>query len=337
MRRTIRRSVLCAGIATAILTPATALLAPATATAGAITPAATSYTLLTQPASGHTALYSLINNATTSIHLTMYELTDTTAEADLATAQARGVNVEVILDGKQTSTNASAYSYLTNHRVAVVYSWSKYYYTHEKSMVVDGSTAVVMSENWTPTYYSADRNFDLIENDPADAAAVETVFAADYAKSSVTPSDGDDLVWSPTDAQSRLLSLINGASTSLSLYALEMGSTPIVNALVSAAGRGVTVKVVAQYNSSYASAYDTLTSAGVSVVTYGTSDALYIHAKAIVADYGTGAAKVFIGSENFSSTSLNSNRELGLIITSAAVISSVNSTLAADFANGTPW
>jgi cardiolipin synthase A/B len=56
-----------------------------------------------------------------------------------------------------------------------------------------------------------------------------------------------------------------------------------------------------------------------------------------VADYGTGIAKIFLGSQNFSSTSLTSNRELGLIITDTGVISSVNATLSADFAGGTPW
>jgi cardiolipin synthase len=333
MRFVPLRRALCAGLVAVPLT----LLAPSIAGAAPVAPAVTAYTLLTQPASGHAALYSLINNASTSIHLWMYELTDTTAEADLAAAAARGVSVEVILDGKQTSTNASAYSYLGNHGVGVVYSWSKYYYTHEKSMVVDGSTAVIMSENWTTTYYSSDRNFDVISNDAVDAAAMEKVFAADYAKSTVTPGDGDDLLWSPTDAQSRLLALINGATTNLTLYSLEMGSAPIVSALVAAADRGVTVKIVAEYSSSYADEYDTLAAAGVGIVTYGSSDDLYIHAKAIVADYGTSAAKIFIGSENFTSTSLNSNRELGLIITDSAIITSVHATLLADYAGGTAW
>ncbi|HKS98043.1 MAG TPA: phospholipase D-like domain-containing protein [Rugosimonospora sp.] len=328
--RPLRRT-LCAALV-ALATALTGVLA-ATGPATAAGP----YTLLTQPDNGHATLYSLINSAASSIDLTMYELNDTTAEQDLAAAAARGVTVRVILDGKHTSLNSAAYSYLTGNGVGVVYSSSTYYYTHQKTMVVDGTTSVIMSENWTPTYYSADRNFDLIEKDSADATAIEKVFNADYAGTSVTPSDADDLVWSPTDAQSRLLSLINGASTSLTLYALELGSTPIVNALVSAADRGVTVEVVAEYSSSYASNYNAVTAAGGSIVTYGTSDSLYIHAKAIVADYGTSSAKVYIGSQNFSSTSLNSNRELGLIITDSSVIASVNATLATDFANGTPW
>jgi cardiolipin synthase A/B len=63
----------------------------------------------------------------------------------------------------------------------------------------------------------------------------------------------------------------------------------------------------------------------------------YIHGKVIEADYGTSHAKVFIGSENFSGTSLNDNRELGLIISNQAVMSAIASTFAPDFRNGTHW
>lgn len=63
----------------------------------------------------------------------------------------------------------------------------------------------------------------------------------------------------------------------------------------------------------------------------------YIHGKVIEADYGTPEAKVFIGSENFSNTSLNENRELGLIISDPTILSSIESTFTSDFAAGTPW
>ncbi|MDX6332379.1 MAG: hypothetical protein QOI83_4762, partial [Streptomycetaceae bacterium] len=77
--------------------------------------------------------------------------------------------------------------------------------------------------------------------------------------------------------------------------------------------------------------------AGVQVSTYADTDALYIHAKAIVADYGTSAMKVYVGSQNFSSTSLNSNRELGIILTSTVVANKVEPVIASDFTGGTLW
>jgi phosphatidylserine/phosphatidylglycerophosphate/cardiolipin synthase-like enzyme len=105
-------------------------------------------------------------------------------------------------------------------------------------------------------------------------------------------------VWSPTDSQSHLLALINGAQHSLDIEEEEFSDTAIV-------------------------------------VSYSDPNGFYIHAKAIVADYGTSTAKVFLGSENFSDNSLNDNRELGLIISDPAVLGGVESTFNADFGQTT--
>lgn len=70
---------------------------------------------------------------------------------------------------------------------------------------------------------------------------------------------------------------------------------------------------------------------------YSSSAGFYLHGKVIEAHYGTAHGKVFIGSENFSNTFINDNRELGLIISSHAVMSAIASTFAADFRNGQHW
>ena len=112
-----------------------------------------------------------------------------------------------------------------------------------------------------------------------------------------------------------------------------MSDTYIVNALASAAQRGVAVEVVMTYSSEYASEFQALSSAGVKINTYATSAPFYIHAKIIVAD-GTSA---FVGSENFSSSSLNDNRELGLIVSDQSVINSISKSFQSDFNGGTPF
>lgn len=145
------------------------------------------------------------------------------------------------------------------------------------------------------------------------------------------------MVWSPTDSQNRLLALINGAQHSLDVEELEFGDTTLVNAIVAAERRGVAVRVVGMDPSSYRNNFTSVVNAGGKVVTYDGQHGLYIHAKAIVADYGTGTAKVFAGSENFSDNSLNHNRELGLIINDSGVLGGIESTFNSDFAGGTPF
>ncbi|MFG2847289.1 phosphatidylserine/phosphatidylglycerophosphate/cardiolipin synthase family protein [Kitasatospora sp. NPDC048296] len=295
------------------------------------------YTAVVFPDQDHSVVYNLINSATKTVDVTMYELRDTTAVNDLIARQRAGVKVRVILDGQHTSVNGSAYNALKAAGVGVTYSSSAFVYTHQKTVTVDGAKSLILTGNLDATYYSSSRDYGVLDTDANDVNAIEQVFAADYAKTSVTPSDGDNLVWSPTDSQDRLLALINGAQTSLDVEELEFGDQALVDAITAAANRGVTVRVVGMNPSSYGSYFDQVTTAGAQVVTYSSTTGLYIHAKAIVADYGTPSAKVFAGSENFSDNSLNNNRELGLIVSDSGVLNTVETTFNTDFANGTPY
>jgi cardiolipin synthase A/B len=306
----------------------------APATSGPST-AASAGPLIIEPNAGFSPVYNFIDHARHSIDVTMYEFSDGTAEHDLAAAAARGVRVRVVLDQREESTNSGAYHYLTSHGVKVVWSWSKYEYTHQKTVVVDGAEAVIMTANLTSKYYPTSRDFLVLDSNPADVAAISAVFDADFDHAPVTPGDGTDLVWSPTDSQQKLLAVINGATSSLRIYSEEMGDTEVEDALISAAKRGVDVQVCGENeDGEYTSAYSRLADAGVHISYYSSSTGFYIHGKVIEADYGTSHAKVFIGSENFSSTSLDRNRELGLIFSGPAVLSAIASTFAVDFQRG---
>lgn len=304
----------------------------------AIPAAARTGPLITEPGAGFGPVYRLISRAKHSIDLTMYEFSDTTAEHSLAAAATRGVRVRVVLDQREKRTNSAAYRYLTSHRIKVVWSSARFEYTHQKTLVIDGSKAVIMTANLTSRYYSTSRDFLVIDAGRADIRAIVRVFNADFADKPVRPGDGHDLVWSPTDSQAKLLALINRASSSLRIYSEEMSDTTVQDALISAAKRGVHVQVCGEnIDGEYDSAFARLARAGVRISSFSSSRGFYIHGKVIEADYGTRHAKAFIGSENFSSTSLNRNRELGLIISDHAVLVSMAKTFSVDFRRGKHW
>ncbi|WP_404867841.1 phospholipase D-like domain-containing protein [Kitasatospora griseola] len=320
-RRLLRTLAAGATVAATALAPATA----GHAATGA-------YTLVVLPDQGESAIYGLVNSATRSVDVTIYELRDTNLTTALVNRQKAGVKVRVVMDPNHSTVNSAAYNALTAGGVSVVYSSTSFTYTHQKTITVDGARSYVSTGNFDTTYYATSRDYGVLDTDAADVAAIEQVFDADYAHTAVTPSDGTDLVWSPTDSQNRLLALINGAQHSLDVEQEEFGDTALVNAIVAAEQRGVTVRVVAEDTSAkYTAQFNQVTAAGGKVTTYTSSTGFYVHAKAIVADYGTSTAKVFAGSENFSDNSLNHNRELGLIIADPAVISGIESTFTADF------
>ncbi|SEO91716.1 phospholipase D-like domain-containing protein [Actinacidiphila rubida] len=318
-----------------------AVAAAAAVLATAVPANAASYSAFAFSQSGsQPTIYSFINSATTSLDMTMYELEDTTAVNDLIALEHKGVTVRVVLDRAHQSANSSAYSALTGAGVGVVWSPSAFVYTHQKTITVDGTQSLILTGNLTSQYYTTSRDYGVFDDDTRDVASIEKVFNADYAGSSITPTDGDHLLWSPTDSRNRLLTVINGATSKLDVEELELSDSTVVNAIVARAKAGVAVRVVLETPSSYASEVSAIKAAGGKVVGYSDPNGFYIHAKAMVADYGLTTQQVEAGSMNISSNSLSSNRELGLILTGTGVAESVATTVETtfngDFSGGTP-
>jgi phosphatidylserine/phosphatidylglycerophosphate/cardiolipin synthase-like enzyme len=198
--------------------------------------------------------------------------------------------------------------------------------------VADDKTAYIMTLNLVDEDYSTSRDFAVADTNSEDVSAIETTFTADWNNQSIKPSDGVDLVWSPGALDSEL-SLINSVRHTLDIYNEEIDDSAVTSALEAAARRRVDVKVVMTASSDWDSAFKKLTGAGVHVRTYKPNASLYIHAKMILVD----GRRVFLGSQNFSAGSLDDNRELGIILSTGAIIRSLEGTFAGDYAHATPF
>ncbi|HEV8666601.1 MAG TPA: phospholipase D-like domain-containing protein [Candidatus Paceibacterota bacterium] len=139
-------------------------------------------------------------------------------------------------------------------------------------------------------------------------------------------------MWSPNSADT-LIALISSATSTLEVYNEEMADPRIEAALTAAAARGVAVRVDMTYATNWKAALQSLAAAGVTVRTYASSAKFYIHAKVIVAD----GSEAFVGSENFSAQSLDSNRELGILIRRPDILQSLETTFDADWAGSRPF
>lgn len=302
--------------------------------------AATTYSLVTEPDQGLTAIYSLIASAKKSIDMTMYELTDVTVMDTFAKAAKAGIAVRVILDqsGDEKKVNTPAYNYLEENKCGVHWANPAYAVTHQKTITVDAVTSAIMTLNLTPTDYKTTRDFAVITNNAADVAAIETTFNADFTNAKIAPPTGENLVWSPTNASNALLALIGGATKSLLLSQEEFGDEKLVAAVVAALKRGVAVSLVQENMSNqYSATLTTMKTAGAKIATYSSTTGRYIHAETVLADYGTANAKLFVGSENFTTDSLADNRELGLIFSDPSCMAGVNAAITADFKGGSAF
>lgn len=301
---------------------------------------ALAHTLMVEPDDGRTLVLQALNAATKSIDLTIYEFTDAQIMSALEAAQARKVTVRVLYNWysftarMQQTDITPAIQKLTQAGIQCKQAPRTFEVTHEKAFVIDGATAIVMSFNLTPDYFGSTRDFGIVTTVPAEVAEIDAVFQADWSGTAVAPKVAS-LVWSPVNSSAKLTSLIASAQKNLDIYCEEADDPGTLGAMVAAAKRGVKVRFIAAVLAEEGKINGN--ARGVTTMLNGGVDAvcktfLYIHAKMALADYGTSNAQAYIGSENFTCVSLTKNRECGIIVTEAAILSRLNTTYASDWA-----
>ncbi len=283
------------------------------------------YQLFVQPGAHRSPVLHLIRSARKSIRLEVYLLTDRSIVSELQHAHARGVDVRVLLE--QHPYGAERYAQLGYSKLqaaGVPVRWANegaFTYTHEKSMEIDGTTAGIFTFNFSSSGFLRTREFGLIEQSTTDARAIGTIFDADWNRRAPHVS-ASDLVVSPYNSRRVFTALIDSAHRTLDVYAEEVDDSSIEAHLATAVRRGVRVRVIVPAGSP---GVDAVRHAGV-VVKFQPNP--YVHAKTIVAD----ARTLFLGSENISTTSLDQNREMGIVLANSTLARFVEASFSSDWA-----
>lgn len=315
-----------------IATPATA-----SAVCAAASCAARAIQVFVEPDAGEAPILSAISGARVSIWAEVYLLTDRTVIRALEDAAHRGVDVRVLLEAHPFgSGDVSAARTLEELQAAGVSARPAnpvFRYTHEKALVVDAATAYILTSNLSRSGLGgsasgANREYGVIDTDPRDVAQIAAIFTADWNHTTAVLDD-PRLVVSPLNARAGLAALIGGAHALLQIEDEEMLDRLSEDLLIAATRRGVAVQIVlpAPGASTPDSGADvTRLSQGGVRVRYLVAP--YMHAKLVVAD----GAVAFVGSENFSSTSLDENRELGITIGEPQALATLSHVYAQDWA-----
>lgn len=293
-----------------------------------------------EPDTGDQLIASAITQAQTSVWVEMYLLTDRTIINALEAAAQRSIDVRVMLEAHPYggSGSISPMQTLDRLRAAGVKAQETspdFALTHEKGMILDGTTAYIMTANFTRsalggTSSVTNREYGIIDTNQPDVQAVQNIFTADWNRTNAQ-FDDPNLVVSPVNSRNSFTTLINNAHNTLLIEAEEMQDSGIEQALMNAAQRGVKVQVILPAPSNASSDSN---SAGINSIQQGGAlvreDAhLYMHAKIIVADGHT----AFVGSENISAASLEHNRELGIIVSDPNVLNTLQQTFQQDWSD----
>lgn len=287
-----------------------------------------------EPRDGEAPVLRAIQGAQRGIELEVYLLTDTNVVRALEDAAQRGVDVRVILEphpygGGDVSAQVSLDA-LNAAGVRARQGSPAFTYTHVKMFLIDHATLYVMSANLSRSGLGGssvqrNRDYGVIDTNPPEVAAAEAIFAADWERrpsQATTPN----LVISPVDARAKLTALMRRAVTSLDIQSEELYDPEIVTALLAAAQRQVRVRLTLPSAADLdADALRRLRAGGVEVRFVPSP---YMHAKLILVD----RTRAFVGSENFSATSLDENREVGLLVADPAAVETLVQTFERDWA-----
>jgi phosphatidylserine/phosphatidylglycerophosphate/cardiolipin synthase-like enzyme len=286
--------------------------------------------LFVEPDDGRGPILEELKDARESVTLQIYLLTDPEIIQALKDADARGVDVRVLLEenpfggaGGQPET----FRDLENAGIEIRWSNPTFTFSHIKTFVVDNSVAIIMNMNLTRSAFRSNREFGVVTTDQSAVRTAAEIFESDWSRSE-EPEPGP-LVVSPSNSREQLLGLIDGSQESLDIYAEVMRDRDVVSSILDARQRGVEVRLVMSDDADD-NGDDERAELAVAGVQVRIENSPYIHAKIVLAD----RQRAFVGSENFTATSLDQNRELGIIVTEPTAIARIQAVFDEDFNNG---
>lgn len=297
-------------------------------------------TLFTEPDAGVAPVLDAIRGARKSVDVEVYIFTEKAVLESLKAAKDRGVKVRVLMEkepfnpgnpSQPLPVNYAAAKYLKENGVTYGWTGDAFNFTHQKSLVVDGQTAVIMTSNLTKGAFTKNREYGILDRDPADAAVTQQIFDADWAHKPISVSSRN-LVVSPDNSRPQLEKLISSARKSIHVQDEVMADPAVFKLLGDRAKAGVDVRVQLGRLSGSADedAKAALLAAGVRHVRVVDSPTL--HCKMILADQKS----AYVGSINLTTNSLEKNRELGVIVDDPRTVADISATAEKDWANGKP-
>ncbi|MBY0278242.1 phospholipase [Candidatus Binatia bacterium] len=297
-------------------------------------------TLLVMPEDTGRPILDALASARKSILVKMFLFTDPDLVAATIDAHRRGVKVRVLLNAARRSgedDNADSREKLLAAGVHVKDANPAFELTHEKSMVVDGATAFVMSLNWDPKNLTQTRDYAVTTSHGHEVDEVVACFEADWHRKPFAPGETAHLIWCNANGRERIARFIDGARESLHVQNERYQDEVIIERLVRARERGVKIHVMAKPAHTLkkgkllegVGGLRILQDVGVKVHKV---KGLKLHAKTMLAD----GVRGIIGSINLAPGSFDHRRELAIEVHEDGVVDRLRHVLHHDWEHSHP-
>ena len=291
--------------------------------------------LLVMPEDGAQAVVALIDQAQEHLRIKQFKLQSEDVEQALLRAHQRGVTVRVMLNPHTCGGDRwqdVAFALLPGWGIDVAWTSEAFPVTHEKSLVVDRSCALVATFNLSDKYFTETRDYGVVSYSPALVEQVIAGFEADWNREFFHPDLAVGLVWSSVHSRGQMARIIDLANKSLWIQHPKFVDAVILERIISARERGVKVRFLCggKHGISDWDIYDTFSSLRVMErfgVKVRRQKHLKLHAKLILVD----GAYAQTGSMNIDRSAFDLRRELGIESDAPEVVERLRSTFQADW------
>jgi phosphatidylserine/phosphatidylglycerophosphate/cardiolipin synthase-like enzyme len=283
------------------------------------------HSLIVAPDDGIEPLREALRSAKKTLAIKMFQFTEPRLIEEVVAAHQRGVNVRVMLNPSRFTgehDNDEAFEIFKKAHIPVKDTNPKFPITHEKSMVIDGRVAYVMSLNWAPKYFGETRDYALVTTHPDEVNEVEGCFNADWERTDFVPRAQSSLIWSVGKSRDEVINFIRTAKESLYIQHEKYVDVPVIEALVEAKMKhDLTIDAMALPVHSLRDFYRTEGIAGLRLLAdlgihVRKLRGIHLHAKLIIAD----EKRALLSSFNFYPKCFNERRELGIRFEDAELV-----------------
>ena len=281
-----------------------------------------------------------IAGAQKSLRVKMFVFSDAALIQAVIDAHKRGVKTQVMLNPARRSgeaENEASRKQLERAGVEVKDSNPAFDLTHEKSMVVDDDTAMIMSLNWDPKNFTETRDYAVATTHKHEVEEVAAGFDADWHRRKFDPGEKAHLIWCNLNGRNRVAQFIDAAKETLFLQNERYQDEVIIERLVRATHRGVKLHVLARPAHTLkkgkliegVEGLRILHDVGAKVHKL---KGLKLHAKLMAAD----GKRCIIGSINLAPGSFDSRRELAIEVDDEKVMKPLHHVVNHDWEHSRP-
>jgi len=293
--------------------------------------------LIVEPDDGPEPVLDFIATARERLLVKQFTFTDDVLIDAVLARRAAGVEVRVMLNAARSGgdrANDETFERLRAGGIDVQWTNPQFYVTHEKSIVVDGTAALIATFNLCTKYFTRTRDYGLITYDTVHVGQIAEAFEADWNHADWSPARFEGLLWSNANSRLHMAHFIDSATERLDIQHPKYVDAVILDHLAAAADRGVKVHVLCggRHGISEWDVLDTFASLrtlGRFGVKVHKQKNLRVHAKLLIVD----AKRALLGSMNIDRSAFDLRRELGIATNDPAVVARLKQVFDEDWAS----